>query len=129
MKFKEGDKVKVINKRGASGSLNSLLQAAILPYGSFYIVFSVQKDKILLVGLGGIEFYPSDFKRQFGNMAKIYLYENDQRELRIEIIPEEAIDYDFNPPYEVSQDLVDRYNKVMLEYNAMQEELRKIRGE
>lgn len=62
-------------------------------------------------------------------MAKIYLYENDQRELRIEIIPEEAIDYDFNPPYEVSQELVDEYTRIMLEYYNMQNKLRSIRGE
>lgn len=61
--------------------------------------------------------------------AKIYLYENDQRELRVEVVTPDMAEYDFNPPYEVSQELVDRYNALMLEYDTMQKELRKIRGE
>jgi hypothetical protein len=61
--------------------------------------------------------------------AKVYLYENDQRELRLEVVDSGMAEYDFNPPYEVSQELVDGYNKVMLEYNAMQKELRGIKGE
>ncbi len=61
--------------------------------------------------------------------AKIYLYENDQRELRIDILPEEAIDYDFNPPYEINQSLLDEYNEVMKAYDLMQAALRNIRGD
>lgn len=61
--------------------------------------------------------------------AKIYLYENDQRELRIDILPEEAIDYYFNPPYEIDQSLLDEYNEVMKAYTLMQYKLGKIRGD
>lgn len=73
--------------------------------------------------------YWYEYMEEVKTTTKIYLYENDQRELRIDILPEEAIDYDFNPPYEVSQELVDEYTRIMLEYYKMQNKLRAIRGE
>lgn len=61
--MKEGDKVQVINKKGAAGFLPSMpVATAVIPYGQVYSVFSVSNKTVQLVGMGCIEFYTSDFK-------------------------------------------------------------------
>ncbi len=61
--------------------------------------------------------------------TKILLYENDQRELRLELAEAWHVDESICQPYEVDSGLVERYNTLMTAYNAMQKELSKIRGE
>ena len=59
---------------------------------------------------------------------KALIYENDQRELRLDFDSVRYIDPEFSSIYTISDDLASQYAKVMAEYEDLQAKLKKIKG-